>query len=217
MLNLKRTGALLAPLIAAVALFATACSGGDKVIDVRATEVASPMLNAPVALEPYTKPNMFLLDTSGEPFDIVKDTEGKLTLFYIGYTFCPDICPTTMSDISVALASLSEEQREKVAVVFVTADPDRDTPEVLREWLDKFDESFIGLIPTSRQLDQLTSMLNMAPIETTKRTDKYYTVSHAAFAIAFDETGTGRYVFPWDFTIGDWKHDLPLLIEGVNS
>lgn len=217
MRNFRHAGALFAPLIGAVALFATACSGGGTVIDVRATEVASDELRAVVATDPYTKPNMFLLDTNGEPFDIVKDTEGKLTIFYIGYTFCPDICPTTMSDISVAVASLSDEQREKLAVVFVTADPQRDTPEVLRKWLDSFDESFIGLIPNERQLDQLTAMLNMAPIETTKKTENYYTVSHAAYAIAFDSTGTGRYLYPWDFAIGDWKHDLPLLIEGVKS
>jgi protein SCO1/2 len=216
-MNIRNKGTLLAPLIGAIALFATACSGGGTVIDVRATEVASQELRAIVAVDPYTKPNMFLLDTNGKPFDIVKDTEGKLTIFYIGYTFCPDICPTTMSDISVALASLSDEQREQVAVVFVTADPARDTPEVLRKWLDGFDESFIGLIPTERQLDQLTAMLNMAPIETTKKTDKYYTVSHAAFAIAFDGGDTGRYLYPWDFSVGDWKHDLPLLIQGVNS
>lgn len=218
MIHQKRLAAGLATLLLVVAFAATACSSGDgESTDATATAAANEPLRAAGALPAVPKPGLILNDTSGEPFDIVNDTEGKLTLFYVGYTFCPDICPTTMSDLAHALESLTAAQRKEVVVVFVTADPARDTPEALRNWLDAFDPSFIGLIPTLAQRDQLTAMLKMRPTETTEVTEKYYTVSHAAYVIAFDQTNTGRFVYPYGITIADWKHDLPLLIKGMES
>lgn len=204
-------------LIATLALMTSACSGGGEVVDVRATEIATPELRGFLAVPPSEKPNMILTDTSGKPYDIVKETSGKLTLFYLGYSFCPDICPTTMSDLGIALQSLTPKQRENVVVVFVTADPDRDTPPVLRKWLDAFDTTTVGLIPTHQQLDRLTAMLGMATTETTERTSSYYTVSHAAYVTAFDKDDVGTMIYPFGITVADWKHDLPLLIKGVTS
>ncbi|MDZ7729707.1 MAG: SCO family protein [Dehalococcoidia bacterium] len=70
------------------------------------------------------KPDMTLTDTSGDDYNIQEETEGYLTLLYFGYTNCPDICPTHMQDISSVMADMSEEQREKIKLVFVTTDPE---------------------------------------------------------------------------------------------
>ncbi len=213
-----RTAAPLVLLIAVAGLIATACSGGDdKVVNSSQTAAASPGLHGAIATPAFEKPDMTLTDTSGKPYNIREETEGQLTLFYLGYTFCPDICPTTAVDISTALKSLSEKEREKVTVIFVTADPDRDTPEVLRKWLDQYDTSFVGLIPTPAELNQLTTMLRMSPIEKSEKTGSYYTVNHAAYVIAFEANNTGRLVYPYGITIADWEHDLPKLIKGETS
>lgn len=104
------------------------------------------------------RPALVLPDTEGRSYDLRQDTDGVTALFF-GYTQCPDICPTTMADLAAAKRELPPADQDRVTVVFVTEDPASDTPAVLREWLDRFDEDFIGLIggdaSTERVLDAL--------------------------------------------------------------
>src|SRR4029078_2346115 len=90
----------------------------------------------------FSKPDITLTDTSGKPFNVKTDTAGVVTLLYVGYTHCPDICPTHMQQIAKALKALPAATASKVKVVFITSDPERDTPAVLRKWLDNFDTDF---------------------------------------------------------------------------
>lgn len=92
------------------------------------------------------RPDLALPTTSGEPFDLGDRPEDEITLLFFGYTHCPDLCPTTMADLGLARDMLTPEIRDRVQVVFVTEDPARDTPDALREWLDRFDPEFTGLI-----------------------------------------------------------------------
>ncbi|RZU30700.1 SCO family protein [Blastococcus saxobsidens] len=96
--------------------------------------------------QPQPRPDLTLPTTSGERFDLGDRPEGEITLLFFGYTHCPDLCPTTMADLAVARDRLDPEIRDRVQVVFVTEDPARDTPVALREWLDRFDPAFTGLI-----------------------------------------------------------------------
>jgi protein SCO1/2 len=92
------------------------------------------------------RPDLTLPTTSGDLFDLGDRPEDEITLLFFGYTHCPDLCPTTMADLALARDRLAPEIRDRVQVVFVTEDPARDTPEALREWLDRFDPEFTGLI-----------------------------------------------------------------------
>ena len=92
------------------------------------------------------RPNLELPTTGGELFNVGDRPDDEVTLLFFGYTHCPDLCPTTMADLAVARDMLSPEVREQVEVVFVTEDPTRDTPGALRDWLDRFDPDFTGLI-----------------------------------------------------------------------
>src|SRR5690606_11651309 len=74
--------------------------------------------------EPLPKPDVTLTDTKGEDFNIAEDTGGRVTALYIGYTHCPDVCPTTMADLSVAMGELPEDVADQVDVVFITTDRD---------------------------------------------------------------------------------------------
>ena len=94
---------------------------------------------------PVPRPALVLPDTAGRPYDLRADTDGVTALFF-GYTQCPDVCPTTMADLAMARRALTEEERDRMTVVFVTEDPATDTPAVLRAYLDRFDEVFVGLI-----------------------------------------------------------------------
>ena len=94
---------------------------------------------------PFTVSGTELVDTEGEPYSLVADTDKPLTLVFFGYTNCPDICGLVMSNLASAMKRLDEADREQVEVVFVTTDPARDTAPVLRDYLDRFDPSFTGV------------------------------------------------------------------------
>ena len=83
---------------------------------------------------PYPKPNVVLTTSKGEKFDFREQTAGLLTLLYFGYTSCPDICPLHMFEIDRVLSNLSNEAVKNIQVVFVTTDPERDTPEKLASY-----------------------------------------------------------------------------------
>jgi protein SCO1/2 len=108
--------------------------------------------------EPYPRPTFTLTDTSGAEFDFRAATDGRPTLLFFGYTNCPDVCPTTMADVALALRGLEPELAEQVQVVFVTTDPDFDTPEVLGEYLGRFDADlptrFVGLTGSQELIEQ---------------------------------------------------------------
>ncbi len=108
--------------------------------------------------EPYRRPSFTLTDTAGASFDFKAVTSGRPTLLFFGYTNCPDVCPTTMADVAVALRGLEASLVEDLQVVFVTTDPAFDTPEVLGEYLGRFDADlpvpFIGLTGDQAAIDQ---------------------------------------------------------------
>ena len=121
---------------AVLALGLAGCGGDD----------AEPgTLHGNVLDPPFTVAQDALVDTDGDSYSLADSTDKRLTLVFFGYTNCPDICSTVMSNVASAMTRLDERDRDQVDVVFVTTDPERDTPEVLRRWLDHIDKSFIGV------------------------------------------------------------------------
>jgi len=167
---------------------------------------------------PLAKPQLRLTDTHGAAYDLHARTAGKLTLLYFGYTHCPDACPTTMADLAAALRTLPAEQRMRIAVVFVTTDPDRDTGPLLRAWLNAFDPSFVGLtgaFATIQQAARSVGVLVEAPV---RQSDGTYRVDHGAEVLAFGPDGLARVVFlSSTATVADYTHDLPLLLAGKDT
>lgn len=104
------------------------------------------------------RPALVLPDTSGRAYDLRGKDDGVTALFF-GYTECPDVCPTTMADLAAAKRLLPPADQRRIEVVFVTEDAQRDTPRLLRDWLDRFDPAFVGLIggnaDTARVLEEL--------------------------------------------------------------
>lgn len=132
-------------------------------------------------------PDASLQTTDGRPFDLRAETDGFITLLYAGYTHCDDICPTHMAMIASALDDLPPEVRARVRVIFITADPERDRPAALREWLDRFDTSFIGLTGDADALVAVQQQLGMNPatVDSPTGDDEDYELNHAAYVLAF--------------------------------
>ncbi len=159
------------------------------------------------------KPAITLTDTAGQRYDLRAATAGKLTFVYFGYTHCPDVCPTTMADLAAGLSQTSPAVRRQVAVVFVTTDPDRDTPAVLHSWLTQFDPSFVGLTGNWNQISGYAKQLGI-PLERPRRqADGTWEVDHGSQVVAFGPGGDAHWVYLAGVTPADYAHDIPLLAK----
>ena len=115
---------------------------------------------------PVSRPRLTLPDTAGRPFSLADRPRGEVTVVFFGYTHCPDLCPTTMADLAAARRTMPAAVRERVRVVFVTEDPERDTPAVLRDWLDRFDPSFLGLAGGNQATAEVLRVLRLPASKT---------------------------------------------------
>ena len=163
---------------------------------------------------PVPKPKFTLTDTSGAPFDFAAKTQGYVTLLFFGYTHCPDMCPLQVDTIAEALKKCPPEVARQFKVVFVTTDPERDTPQVLRTYLDHFDKRFIGLTGSQAEIDAAQMAANLSPAKKSgARPDKSYEVGHAAFVWAYTKDNLGHVIYPVGVKGEDWVHDLPYLAQ----
>jgi protein SCO1/2 len=167
---------------------------------------------------PQPKPNLVLTTTEGKPFDLRKETKGMLTLVFFGYTNCPDVCPVHTANISKVLKSLPNEVSSKVRYVFITTDPERDTPEVLGKWLASFDAGFIGLTGTKEQILAAQQIAQVMPaireVPDSTKPGQYF-VGHAGQVIAFTpDDDLAHIVYPFGVRQMDWANDIPILVNG---
>ena len=196
---------LLGGVLVAVALAGCtpAASGGT----------ARPALHGLLPDEPGTRPQFTLTDTRGTAYDFAARTRGRVTLLFWGYTACDDICPTTMADIATALRRLPDPVRRQVTVVFATTDPRRDTPSVVRRWLDRFDASFVGLTGTAAQLTAAQRAAGVPVAVEEKLPGGNYAVDHFAGVTAYARDDRVAAVYPAGATASDYATDLRVLVQ----
>lgn len=159
-----------------------------------------------------TTTDFALTDQNGQPFTLSKQ-KGKVVLVFFGYTFCPDVCPMTLSNwtqIQNELADLSSE----VKFVYITVDPERDTPQRLKDHLAVYSTQFIGLTGTQESLDSVYTAYGVYH-DKNEATDGggAYFMSHTSSTYVFDRQGKWRLVLPYGTDIKDVVHDIKLLLE----
>jgi protein SCO1/2 len=193
--------------VGAVAFVLTACGRP------RAAERSPEDLAGYTLATPLPKPDFTLTGTDGKPFAFRKATDGYLTLVFFGYTNCPDVCPVHLSNLGAVMPALDPAVARRVKVVFVSTDPRRDTPGVLRAWLDHFDPDFIGMTGDSAVIATAEQALQLAPavVERAAPGDTGYTVGHSSLVVAFTPDNLARVVYPYGTRQEDWVHDLPKL------
>lgn len=159
-------------------------------------------------------PDITLTDTGGSPYNLRDDSTAPLTLVFLGYTNCPDECPTLAADITLALRELAPEARDKVQVVFITADPERDTPKAIRNWLDRFDRRYEGLTGSKGRIEQFAAQLGIAINGRTKTTigpPGGYDIGHGLQVFAFDSTDNSAVLWNGSPSVRKLAADLALL------
>ncbi len=141
---------------------------------------------------------------------------GQLMLVYFGYTHCPDVCPTTMADLGQALRQLPAPVAARTQVVFITSDPARDTPPVMKAWLSNFDPGlphrFVGLTGTVTQIDTLAKSVGVPLFPPVTEPNGTITVQHGAQTLAFVDD-QARVLWTADTPVGDYAHDISALAQ----
>tara|TARA_Y100001001_G_scaffold60822_1_gene57692 strand:+ start:302 stop:937 length:636 start_codon:yes stop_codon:yes gene_type:complete len=140
-------------------------------------------------IEPARDLGSFNLIDSNEKEFLPQDFEGKWNVLFFGFTFCPDICPITMSMLSRIEKGLDNEDLDKIRIFLVTVDPDRDSPDQLKVYLENFSENFIGLTGGLDQIYNFATRVNapFSPISNSK--DPHYTVDHTGSIILINPEG----------------------------
>lgn len=131
----------------------------------------------------------------------LSDFRGKLVALYYGYTFCPDVCPTTLAELGQAMKQLGA-QADEVQVILVTVDPERDTPDRLAEYVSYFDPSFIGLSGTLDQVAAAAEAFDIYYLKHEGTAASGYLVDHTASLRLLDREGRLRLIWPYG-TSGD--------------
>ena len=121
----------------------------------------------------------------------LKDFKGKIVMMFFGYTQCPDVCPTSMAEMA-EIKRLLGKDGERVQCLFVTIDPERDKPEMLKEYMAAFDPTFLALIPTPEKLVTLAKDYKVYYKKVEGPTPTSYTMDHTAGSYVYDATGKLR-------------------------
>lgn len=160
---------------------------------------------------PLARPTVDFVDASGEAYNVSERTAGKLTLMLFGYTSCPDVCPVHLSVISNALEKVPGPAA-KTTVIMVGCDTARDTPEVLRTYLDKRNEDFVGLTADATVIDDVLEGLQLPPIVLEPpAADGSYVVGHPSQILAYTPDDLCHILYPFGVRAQDWVKDLPRL------
>jgi protein SCO1/2 len=153
-----------------------------------------------------------LPDANGQERSIT-DFAGKVVVVFFGYTQCPDVCPTTMNELA-EIRKLLGKDADRLQGVFVTVDPQRDTPEVLKAYLGNFDPSFVALRPTSpEQLAALAKDFKIYYKRNEGRTETSYTMDHSAGSYVYDTKGQLRLFTRYGMGIKPLAEDIQQLLK----
>lgn len=190
---------LLWPVAVSMALMAAGCQPAPP----------APFKAIDITGAPYGK-DFNLPDVDGKPRTL-SEFKGKVVLLFFGFVQCPDVCPTALGR-AMEVRSLLGEDGKKIQVVFVTVDPERDTSQVLREYMRGFDPDFIALRPDAEPLVATAKEFKVFFQKVT--TANSYTMDHTAVTYAFDPQGRLRLAIKHEQSAQDVATDLRNLLRG---
>jgi protein SCO1/2 len=172
-----------------------------------------------------TKPNFASVDVTGaeyaKDFQLqdhngqlrsLKDFKGKLVVVFFGYTQCPDVCPTSMAELAEIKKSLGADG-DRLQGIFITVDPQRDTPALLKAYMANFDPSFLALVPTPEQLATVAKDFKVYYKKVDGSTPTSYTMDHSAGSYVYDTQGRLRLYARYGGGAAPLLGDLKLLLK----
>lgn len=175
----------------------------------------------------FSKPEAFRGTTYADPYPAAAEIEltradgtqfrlsemrGKVVMLFFGYTSCPDVCPTTMAELKQALEKIGEKAA-RVQVLYVTVDPERDTPQRVQEYVNHFNSDFIGLSGSESELAKVWNDYGVFREIVDGTSAAGYLVNHTARVTMIDQQGNLRVSFPFETPVENIVHDLELLLD----
>jgi len=151
-----------------------------------------------------------LTDHNGQDRTLA-DFRGKVVAVFFGYIHCPDVCPTTLSDFSLALQQLGP-QADRVQVIFVTVDPQRDTPDLLKQFVPAFNPGFLGMYTDAESLKLLAKEYKVVYQKTAVKAADDYLIDHSAGTYIYDPHGNIRLLMPYGSSPDAIAKDLKTLL-----
>jgi protein SCO1 len=164
-----------------------------------------------VAVEPVQPAPAFTLHSADGKVNL-SDFRGKVVLLYFGYTYCPDVCPVTLSSIKRVLNELGE-QADQVQLIFITVDPRRDSAARMTEYAHFFSPSFVGLSGTMEEITRVAGAYDIHYHYNDAESQTQYSVDHTASVIVVDKDGNKRLTWPFGMENQDMAADLKKLVE----
>ena len=191
--------------VLAVALLGllSACGGGTD-----PGELSGTVLDPPFAVSSTP-----LVDTDGEAFSLTDDTDKDLTLVFFGYTHCPDICGQVMATLAGTLTRLDDEQKDRLDVVFVTTDPMRDDTAVVRDYVEAFDPSILGLTGDLDDIVEVARSMAVAVDAGRKLPSGGYEVTHGTRVLGIDAADDTTMMWDQDVTQVELASDVATLLD----
>jgi len=163
--------------------------------------------------EPNPVPEFSLLNQRGMPIDQTVFA-GQWDLVFFGFTHCPDICPTTLQVLAAAKTTLQEKGQVPLPrIVLVSVDPERDTPELMQQYVDYFGEGNLGITGTLDEITKLTSGLGIFFAKHASDGEDY-TVDHSAAVLVINPDGGFEALFSGPHVVENYVHDLPIVMGG---
>ncbi|EUJ11351.1 uncharacterized protein SCO1/SenC/PrrC, involved in biogenesis of respiratory and photosynthetic systems [Methylophilaceae bacterium 11] len=180
-------------------LMLTACNAAPKAAHFIGTDITGAEFGKPLTLTDHTG-----------KLRAMSDFKGKVVIMFFGYTHCPDVCPTTMSDLRQTMKLLGKDA-DQVQVLFITVDPERDTQEVLAQFVPSFDKRFIGLRGSLQEVSENMGSYKIFASKVVSSTSSNYTIDHSAGLYVFDKKGTARIYMSYGQKPADIAHDVKQL------
>ena len=160
---------------------------------------------------PNPVPEFSLVDQHGNPADQTV-FEGQWDLVFFGFTHCPDICPTTLQVLSTAKTALEERGQSPLPrIVLVSVDPERDTPEIMSQYVDYFGDDNLGITGSLEEVRKLTSGLGIY-FEKQSADGDDYVVDHSAAVLVIDPDGGFHALFSGPHVVENYVYDLPIIM-----
>jgi protein SCO1/2 len=141
------------------------------------------------------------------------DFHGKVVVLFFGYTHCPDVCPTTLGELGIALKRLGADAG-KVQVLYVTLDPARDTPAVMAQYVPSFNPTFLGMTGSDAEIAQAAKDFHVYYKKQESTSKAGYTMDHSANTFVIDPQGRLRLLFAFGAGAGPLVHDIQALLAG---
>lgn len=159
----------------------------------------------------------FTLTSAKGPVSL-SDFKDKLVLIYFGYTFCPDVCPTNLGSLAMGYQKLTDAEKDKLQVLFISVDPNRDTPERLQQYSDYFATNMIGLTGKKETLDDIVKRYGAVyKIHQPEPNNPYYPVDHSAFTYVVDQDGKLVDQLPHGTTAVEFVESIRLHLKDETS